>query len=305
MSGTRTVLLTGASGFVGRHAQRHLSARGYEVHATCHNAPEGWAEAGVNAHRCDLLDAGASRALMQRVRPTHLLHLAWTTAPGTYWESPDNLSWTGASLQLLQDFAQCGGQRAVIAGSCAEYDWEFALAVEGQTPLNPASLYGISKNAVRVIAEKFAENTSVSLGWGRLYFPYGPHEAQARLVPSVIRALLAGEPALCTHGRQVRDFIYVDDAAAAFAALLDSPVEGAVNIATGRAGPLHELIMFIGKELQRPELIELGAVAAPARDVENLTADVTRLNDEVGFTPAVDLETGLRKSIAWWRRELG
>jgi len=299
------VLLTGASGFLGRHAQRHLLARGYEVHATRHNAAEGWAEADVTAHRCDLLDAGACTALLRRVRPTHLLHLAWTTAPGTYWESPDNLRWTGASLQLLQEFAQCGGQRAVIAGSCAEYDWESAVAVEGETPLTLRSLSGISKNAVRVVAEKFADNASISLGWGRLYFPYGPHEARARLVPSVIRALLAGEPALCTHGRQVRDFIYVDDAAAAFAALLDSSVQGAVNIATGRARPLQDLIMFIGRELERPELIELGAVAAPARDVEYLAADVTRLNNEVGFTPEVDLETGLRKSIAWWRRELG
>lgn len=301
MSQPRRVLLTGASGFLGRHVQPHLLARGFEVHALNFGDQKDWAAAGVEAYDCNLLTHEGASALMEQLRPTHLLHLAWTAEPGIYWETPDNLRWVAASLNLLLKFQECGGQRAVIAGSCAEYDWNYPVAHEAQTPLNPASLYGISKNALRAIAEKFAENSSISLGWGRLFFPYGPHEPKARLIPSVIRALLRGEPALCTHGRQVRDFIYIDDAAAALAALLDSSLTGPVNIASGEPRSLKEIVSAIAGEIGQPELIQLGALEAPAREVEKFIADITRLKSELNFTPSTGMHAGLRASIDWWR----
>ncbi len=299
--------MTGAAGFVGRHALRHLLERGFAVHGVDLGPAGDWAIPGVETHRCDLMDGGAVAALLRGVRPSHLLHLAWTTEPGAYWESPENLSWVAASLGLLREFAACGGERAAMAGSCAEYDWNHARGVEGETPLRPTTLYGTAKCALHAVAEKFCAGRGgaggIGLAWGRLYFPYGPHEHPARLVPSVIRSLLAGEEALCTHGRQVRDFIYVDDAAAAFAALLDSAVEGPVNIASGEDRPLSELIGFLGEELGRPELIRLGTREAPPNDVPVLTADIARLRNEVGYSPPTSLATGLRECVSWWRTQ--
>jgi nucleoside-diphosphate-sugar epimerase len=200
----------------------------------------------------------------------------------------------------LLAFHAAGGQRAVCAGSCAKYDWDHPVAVEGRTPLRPTTLYGTAKAALGAIASKFAANQGLGLAWGRLYLPYGPHEHPDRLVPSVIHALLAGEPALCTHGEQVRDFVYVDDAAAAFAALLDSQVTGAVNVASGEPHRLKEVVACIAETLGRPDLIRLGARRAPANDVPVLTADVTRLRKEVDCAPPLSLVTGIRKSVEWW-----
>ena len=93
----------------------------------------------------------------------------------------------------------------------------------------------------------------ISFAWGRIFFLHGPGEHPDRLVPSVTRALLAGEPARCTDGRQVRDFLHSSsDAAHAFAALLALRVEGPVNIASGRGCRSRELVGWIGDALGRP-----------------------------------------------------
>src|SRR5262249_16760441 len=122
LSGLRAVkvVVTGASGFIGRHSLPALVARGHEVHAMARRALQ---LPRLPAHVCDLLDPHATAALIARVRPTHLLHFAWYAVPGKYWTAPENLDWVAATLHLLRGFAASGGQRVVMAGTCAEYDW--------------------------------------------------------------------------------------------------------------------------------------------------------------------------------------
>ena len=135
MAATKRVLLTGASGFVGRHAQTRLLELDYEVHAVEFRAMNDWAHPSVHTHTCDLLDDRARAALLRTVRPTHLLHLAWCATPGKFWTSLDNLSWVSASLELTHAFAEAGGARAVYAGTCAEYDWSSGRCSEEKTLL--------------------------------------------------------------------------------------------------------------------------------------------------------------------------
>ena len=226
--------------------------------------------------------------------------------PGTYWTSLENFRWVRASLDLFGAFAEHGGQRIVVAGTCAEYDWATGdeLCTEASTPLAPATFYGACKHALRVMLEAFARQQALSAAWGRIFFLYGAHEHPDRLVASVIRALLRGVPAPCSHGRQVRDFLHVADVAAAFVALLASDVRGAVNIASGEAVALKDVIMEIGQRVDRGELIELGARPAPAGEPPRLVADVTRLRREVGWSPERTLQQGLEETIVWWQREM-
>src|SRR5262249_4985499 len=145
-------------------------------------------------------------AIINRVRPSHLLHLAWTTEPGSYWTSPDNVRWLEASLSLLRAFAAHGGERVVMAGTCAEYDWAEGICREYPTPLRPISVDGVCKNALREVSESLGTRLGLRTAWGRVFFLYGPHEHPRRLVASVIGSLLHGEPALCSEGTQRRDF---------------------------------------------------------------------------------------------------
>ena len=286
----KRVLVTGATGFIGRHVLPYLTAVGYEVHTTGRPA-------------VDLLDAAARRQVIAGVRPTHLLHLAWYVLPGKYWTSLENIRWLEASLDLLQQFAEHGGRRVVTAGTCAEYSWSpGGVCHELHTPLEPASLYGASKDALRRMQESLANQLGFSSAWGRVFFPYGPGEPADRLVPSVIQRLLRGEPAPCSHGRQVRDFMYVDDVARALAVLLDSGRTGAMNIGSGCSVTIADVAMTIGDLLGRSDLIRLGALPARADEPDKLIADTDALRS-LGFSPRFDLREGLTDTVRWWKAQ--
>ncbi|MGI9179351.1 MAG: NAD-dependent epimerase/dehydratase family protein [Longimicrobiaceae bacterium] len=300
----KRVLLTGATGFIGRHCLVPLRARrDFEVHAVARGERHPDAE-GVVWHQADLLDPQQVSRLLARVAPSHLLHLAWYAEPGRYWTHPDNLRWLQASLHLLLEFATHRGERVVMAGTCAEYDWRFGYCSESVTPLSPATLYGTCKRALQVTLDAYGASSGLSSAWGRIFFVFGPHEHPARLVPSVITSLLRGEHARCSHGNQIRDFLYVRDAADAFVALLESQVTGAVNIGSGEPVTLKSIVMRIAERLGRAELVRLGALPSPASEPPLLLADVTRLREEVGWRPNYSLDAGLDLTLQWWERQL-
>jgi nucleoside-diphosphate-sugar epimerase len=294
------VLVTGATGFIGRQTLAPLRERGFEVHATARTPPSETDE--VVWHAADLLSAGTPERLIAEVQPTHLLHMAWNAEPGRYWTTPENLAWAQATFALYRAFAEAGGRRAVGAGTCAEYDWSHAVCREGVTPLAPATLYGAAKQGVGALLCAYGAAHGPSTAWGRVFFLYGPHEHPNRLVPAVIRGLLAGERVAVTHGRQVRDFMHVADVGAAFATLVArEDVQGAVNVASGEPISLRELIGTISARLSGGDLVDFGARPVPEGEPAVLLADARRLRDEAGFSPRFDLPSGLDDAIAWWR----
>jgi nucleoside-diphosphate-sugar epimerase len=281
-----------------------LLARGYEVHAVTSglNVPDGLSP-DVHWHRADLLDKDQGSAIVALVKPTHLLHSAWYAAPGKYWTAKENFLWVEASLKLLKAFCSHGGQRVIGVGSCAEYDWQEGICSERTTRPAPATVYGSCKQACQLLFSAYSKQAGVSAAWGRLFFLYGPHEPHERLVPSVILSLLQGVPALCTHGRQIRDFLFVSDAADALVALLDSAVEGPVNIASGKAISVADVVREIATQVQRPDLVRMGARETPGGEPGKLWADVARLTGEVGWSPRYDLAQGIAETIQWWKSQ--
>jgi nucleoside-diphosphate-sugar epimerase len=298
------VLVTGASGFVGRWSVASLLAHGAEVHTVQRHAADA---AGVVAHTVDLHDRDAVTALIQQVRPTHLLHFAWIATPGDYLTSPDNLRWLSSSLELVRIFFANEGRRVVVAGTAAEYGWTAGVCSEHTTPCRPATLYAACKHAQYEVAERLARHEAQSFAEGRLFWVHGPQESPERLVPSMIRASRSRTPFLLRYPRNVCDYLHVADAGAAFSALLASDVEGAVNIGSGEGVALARLAELVGEEtgegliLDRGEQIE--SECGPASDAPAMVvvAETTRLTREVGFSPRYRLEDGIRETVAWWK----
>jgi nucleoside-diphosphate-sugar epimerase len=312
MPGKR-VLVSGASGFIGRWSVPPLLRLGYEVHAVLsghsrRDSPEQLG--GTQIHVADLFDESAMDALMREVRPTHLLHFAWIATPGLYWTSAENFRWVAASEHLLRAFRAQGGSRVMMAGSCAEYDWSrVSICHESSSPLANESAAALSpyaecKIALQAALAEFGRQERLSTAWGRIFFQFGPHEHPDRLVPSVICNLLQNREAPCSHGRQIRSFLHVADVGAAFAAVLDSELEGPVNIGSDERIALADLIDRIGRQIGRPDLLRIGARPAPPQEPALLVPNIHRLREQVRWRPRYTLNEGLADTIAWWRHQL-
>jgi len=295
----KRVLVTGATGFIGRHCVGALAARGFQVHAVS-SKPTRDDNPDTHWHRADLFDAARVQRLFSESRPTHLLHLAWITTPGKYVTSLRNLDWVEASIRLVKAFRDAGGRRVVMAGTCAEYDWKYGYCREGITPLKPATYYGQCKHALRQLVESYSQQVGLSAAWARIFFVYGPHAHPARFPGCIMSSLLHQQIAPCSHGNQVRDFLHVRDAGDAIAALLDSELAGGVNVASGCPVRLKDVALGVADAMGRPDLIRLGAIPAPPDEPPLLVADVRRLASELGWTPRFELIQGLNDTIDWW-----
>lgn len=299
------VLLTGATGFIARCAIPFLLQRGYEVHAVFHNRkPVSGSTGRLYWHQCDLLNKAEQRKLFSSLHPTHLLHFAWNVDHKTYLVSPDNALWQVSSFEILKNFRQGGGQRAVLAGTCFEYDLMAGGRLKEDVALKPASPYGTSKVRLYEEMKEYAVQENISCAWGRIFFLYGPHERATRFIPALIKSFLTGEPACCRHGHLLRDFLYVEDVASAFAGLLDSSVCGAVNIGSGVSRSLRDIATDIAGGCNKNDAALLKVDCLPTHEPLSIVADVTRLKSEVGWSPSVDWAEGMAKTIAWWKERL-
>ena len=297
----KRIVITGANGFVGRNClPLFADDASYEVHAL--DLRRGDLK-NIVWHEVDLSEIEAANALIRQIEPTHLLHLAWFVPPNEFWTSTENVVWIYRSFEILKSFAEAGGKRAVLIGSCAEYDWNIdGFCDEETTELKPSMLYGIAKNALFQLATKYAESVDLSFAWARLFFMFGAGEPEAKFVAYVIKSLLKNERAICRNPNLMRDYFSVKEVAAALKALLESNVRGAVNVASGEAVRVGDLAKSVSEILQRSDLIEFAENPNP-NEPQFLAANTRRLSEEVGWKPQQSLENALREYVEQIRSE--
>jgi nucleoside-diphosphate-sugar epimerase len=243
-------------------------------------------------------------SLIKAARPTHLLHLAWCADPNDYLTNPANVSWTAATAELAEAFAASGGERFVGAGTCAEYGRSAVPCHERETALRPESLYGESKVAAFGQLSAVASDARLSFAWARIFSTYGPYQASERLIPAVILALLRGSPVDCTAGGQLRDFVHVQDTAAALIGMLQSDITGACNIGSGTGASVREIVMLLARTVGSGSPLRFGAKRLPFDEPAAMVADTRRLRDELGWRPRIALEEGLTSTVEWWRGQV-
>jgi len=236
------VLLTGASGFLGRYVLSQLSQRGIDVLVVGRSCPVDYRG---DFRQVDLLQSSDCFDLINSARPTHLMHLAWYAEHGEYWTSPLNLRWAEATVRLVETFAAAGGQKVVAAGTCAEYDWSCGYCREDATPLKPASMYGTAKDATRRLLAAVCSARQLPFAWGRIFLPYGQGEDRRRLIPSLVEVFQGKRPPFGVNASAYRDFLHADDLAGAFIRLLLSDADGSFNISSGRPTQIAEVVKSI------------------------------------------------------------
>ncbi|KFN02367.1 NAD-dependent epimerase/dehydratase family protein [Bacillus clarus] len=294
----KKILVTGGNGWIGKYVVNTLVNMGYEVHATYNrNKPS---NISCHWHKVNLLNEEEVQKLIHQIKASHLIHLAWEAVPPKCYESINNFYWLQSSISLIQHFATCGGERVIVAGTGAEYEWINGILLEDSRLLSYKNPYSLCKNTLRSWLQSYSEQIDLSMCWGRIFHLYGPYEQGNRLISNIITSLLQNKEALCTHGEQYRDFLHVSDVADALVTLLSSHITGTVNIASGRSIQIKELASIIAKKMRKENLIKLGAIPFPKDEPLFVGAHVERLKNEVGWQPKYDINTGIEETIAWW-----
>jgi nucleoside-diphosphate-sugar epimerase len=292
----KRVFLTGASGFVGQYCVPLLIEKGFEIFALSRNETK--SDSKIHWVRADLSEASRIDSLLKEIQPEYLLHLAWYAKHGLYWNASENFDCVAQSLSLLKSFASHGGKRVVMAGSCAEYDWKQPLCKEEEISAISQGLYGTCKSALHRMSLEYSRLQGLKFAWGRIFYLFGPNEQRGRLIPSVISTLSQGKEFTCAQGDLYRDFLFVKDVADAFVSLLDSSVQGSLNIASGKVVSIKQMVQWIGEKMDAKDRIRfLQGNGEP----KEMIAEAKRLSNEVHWQGKFDLRAALDQTIQWWK----
>lgn len=254
------VLVTGATGFIGKHLTRTLESRGIKFVVLGRNATM------KNGVQVDLLKKESFYEILHKIKPTHLIHLAWYTDHGKFWNAATNVDWINVTFKLIEAFYKNGGKHALIAGTCAEYDWSHGYCVENVTPERPNTLYGETKDATRRLVELLKFQHRMTLTWARIFFPYGIGEAQGRLIPSLFRVFRESNAPFGVNASSYRDFLHISDTIEALLLCTMKKIDGIINISSGK--PVQ--IAHIVKEI---------AIICNANPEKLLNYESARIND--------------------------
>ena len=313
------VLVTGVSGFVGGHVvdmlrREHPAA---EV-AGLDSRPGNRARAlGIEVLQADLDDAGSVRAVLERVRPQRIVHLAAQSSPQRSWEDPAGTLKTNllGLLHLLEGARTLAlAPRVLVVGSAEEYGMvqPGELPLREDAPLRPASPYAVSKVAQGFLAYQYATSLGLPIVRTRTFHHTGPRRGEQFAESSFARQLAeieAGQrPPRLEVGNldAVRDFTDVRDVVRAYWALLERGTPGEVyNVCSGRgvriADLLAELIELSGLQVE----VQVDAARLRPLDVPALVGDPARLRAATGWKAAIPLRDTLRDLLAHWRERVG
>ena len=292
------ILVTGATGFIGSAFTRLAVSQSHEIAGLVR--PTGDPRAHVPASDKLRWIPGTLANLpwpaIEAFQPDACVHFAWTATPGVYLESPENENYLEWSLELARRLKGIGVGQFVGVGTCIEYRITDAPLNEERTPVSPTTRYSRSKNALRESLAAEARKDGSVFCWGRVFYPYGPGEHPARLCSSLIQRLRRGEMLVLRTPHSTKDYIYIDDLAAAILLTVERRFEGTINWGTGIGISVREVADAVAARLGRPDLV--AEATPPETDpLRYVVADATRLRG-LEWRPQFNLGQGLARLLA-------
>jgi len=260
---TQLVLITGATGFVGRQVYKWLISQKISVRIVARK--ENVEQIVVSEYLESIVTTNdmfaESEAWWAKVciGVDTVIHLAWYVEQGKYLESVKNLDCVVGTLALAKGASSAGIRRFIGVGTCFEYDLTQAKNITVDAPLNPITVYAGAKVATYFSLNSWFSLRQIEFTWCRLFYLYGEGEDPRRLVAYIRKMLELGEQVKLTSGNQIRDFMDVSDAGEMIVKVALSNVQGQVNICSGVPITIKTLAERIADEYGRRDLLKFGA----------------------------------------------
>ncbi len=255
------VLVTGASGFVGKQVIDHLSKRNLPLSVIVREGQQSLFDNNPAVQSVfitqDIFSENAEWWAIALQGGYTLIHCAWYAEPGKYLQSSKNIDCLAGTLFIAKCVAQSDVKRFIGIGTCFEYDLsEGVLSVN--TPLKPLTPYAGAKAAAYMALSHWLPAESVEFIWCRLFYLYGEGEDKRRLVPYIHAKLALGEPVELTSGNQIRDFMDVSEAGRLIADIAIKGEQGPINICSGIPITVKQIAEQIADQYGRRDLLKFG-----------------------------------------------
>lgn len=302
------ILITGGAGFIGSHISKLLLDLGHQV-VIIDNLSKGHQElvpAGAKLIKADIADENACAVALEGVES--VIHMAsWIEVPLSVTDpvgfANNNIM---ASIHLLQAMLKANVKKIVFSSSAVVYGNPKRLPLNEDDPISSANPYAASKVAVEnfLTSYNFIHGFDVTIL--RYFNPYGPnerHQPETHAIPNFIKSALKDEPIpLYWKGSQVRDFIYVEDLAAAHVKVLDLKGLNIFNVGTENGTKVVDVVNTIYKILgKKPKIQDLGERIG---DVPANFASSQKLKKATSWQAKYSLEAGLKKTIEWFHDQV-
>jgi nucleoside-diphosphate-sugar epimerase len=292
------VLVTGGRGFLGSHLCRRLLNCGVEVHATSRH-PQSQETTQMQWWQADLQDISVVRDLLRKIKPDVIYHLAGSVgaSPALELVLPTFHSLLLSTVNLLTAVAETGCRRFILTGSLTEPQI-------GKSEPIPGSPYAASKWAANAYGRMFHELFATPCVIVRPFMTYGPGQDPRKIIPAVILSFLKGEAPKLSSGRWEADWVYVDDVTEGFLKVAVAPqIDGAtIDLGSGQLVSVQAIVD------QLTEIVGNGLKplfgALPDRPLEQVrVADIVDTHAKLGWKASISLETGLKQTVEWYRRQ--
>jgi len=287
------ILVTGATGFIGSAFAKRALSHGHEIGGMMLPTENPPTHVPVSDGMRWIKGTLAELPWKEIVefKPDACVHFAWIATPGIYLESPENEKHLEWSLNLARRLKGIGLRQFVGVGTCIEYKITNTPLNEEKTPVDPTTLYSRCKNALRETLDAEARKDGTQFCWGRVFYPYGVGEHPARLCSSLIQKFRRGEQLVLKTPASTKDYIYIDDLAAAILLTVEKPFQGTINWGTGTGISVRQIADEVANLFGRSELV---AEASPPEidPLGYVVSDASRLKS-LGWQQEFSLERGL------------
>lgn len=282
------ILVTGATGFIGRHLVQALLDHGHSVTAVGRDGRKArsmpwWPE--VDFINCDIHKTDDITGVLGR--PEVMVHLAWTGLPDykSLHHFEQNLP---GDSKFLRSMVEGGVQRVLVTGTCLEYGMQSGALAEN-LPTFPVTSYGLAKDSLRKFLQALQHEITFNLQWVRLFYTYGPFQNPDSLLCQLDRAIDNDEQVFhMSGGEQLRDYLPVEEVAERLVLLIEHPeCDGIVNCCKGSPVPVRRLVKQHIKKRRADIALNLGHYPYPDYEPMAFWGDSSKFDSFVKGIPGI------------------